>query len=863
LNDKVVETKGLLTYGVGRASFQNVILSLNEVDLSGSASVILPTKDKGPVIEIDISSQDSLDLNALSELFAAGKGSTSKKAASSTFLPETISVPQNMTATSNVYLKDLKYNAIQLKDLKASLSWDDEERAFSASFSDIVDNKVTVDATLDSASQSNSSGKLLLSKPKVTANLTVSAKGKDFISKLMPDAKLSDAVTTILQDPYSFDAEGVTIEPKKVSFGNVSANVYETEFFLSGSYSQPTSASGKPLLSIVAKNESLKADRWLAIMSQGAEPAEAKKPFGEVIASISLPFDLDLALTLEKLGLLDEVYDKVLVDGSLKGDTLNVKTFQIANDAGHNISIDGKIGQLTKLSGVDLNFDFKTTDLPEALSLVNYKKDLPVEIENLALVATANGNAEKLSFVTNVDLLDAKIEAKGWLASALSAPSLQDLSFRLRHANYNELVRHLTSSKKGSLGRRQPVDVYFDVSSKGKSYAISNIQSKLGEMSVLGSLTVDVSNKPSIKGDLSFSDLFVDRFLGKEPSVKGQVHAVSRKEKKGAQDIKWSKNALNLSWMHNFDLSLGVKAKSLSYSPWVFQNADSHITVKDGVFSVDKLEGGLLDGRATLAGQVIIPKQERQPLQVISQGTLSNVNLERFVENASSAKLIRAQGNVSVDYDIKTTGLSPAALIYDLDGKGGINGNNFVFEGFDLAKLSKAMGEPTSSFTENFTGMLDATMSGGKTVFDTLEGGYTITKGSLEFKDVIFDGPDASVKNGGIVNLGLLNIDMVSMIKLKEPADAPPLTIDFKGPLNNPKHTFGKKAAQSYFESQIKGILLNPLLEKLDERNVSSPPSPANQNTDQPAGQQPVEQKRDVRPEDILIKGVIDGLLGQ
>lgn len=249
---------------------------------------------------------------------------------------------------------------------------------------------------------------------------------------------------------------------------------------------------------------------------------------------------------------------------------------------------------------------------------------------------------------------------------------------------------------------------------------------------------------------------------------------------------------------------------------------------------------------------------------------------------------------MSLDTQVSTTGLSPAALVFSLRGKGDAKGNDLLFEGFDLAKLSNLLAQPSSSMTENLTALLDTSMQGGTTSFDTLAASYTISEGVIQFTELKLTGPDAVVTGKGAVNLPLWAIDMTMVITLNEPADAPPLTVSFKGPLDNPGQSFARTAMERYFQDllakEFRNVIgdqleKNGVLPKLEKEGIlpllegtgilpktRTAPAPAPTPTpapepqpvqpEQPATGQaaPEPAPKEARPEDVFM-GVLEGLL--
>jgi hypothetical protein len=175
--------------------------------------------------------------------------------------------------------------------------------------------------------------------------------------------------------------------------------------------------------------------------------------------------------------------------------------------------------------------------------------------------------------------------------------------------------------------------------------------------------------------------------------------------------------------------------------------------------------------------------------------------------------MLKATGDISLNADVTAKGESAAALIGSLNGKGAGEGSKIVFSGFDLARMSRLMMQPNST---NLTDMLNTSMGGvGTTSFDTLATAFDIKNGIIDISDLTLKGKDATVTSPGTVNLPLWTIDMESDIKLAEPANAPPLKVAFRGPLDNPSQTFGKSALDAYVGTALGGKINNLIDKKL------------------------------------------------
>ena len=120
--------------------------------------------------------------------------------------------------------------------------------------------------------------------------------------------------------------------------------------------------------------------------------------------------------------------------------------------------------------------------------------------------------------------------------------------------------------------------------------------------------------------------------------------------------------------------------------------------------------------------------------------------------------------------------------------------------------------------------LLDTSMAGGQTAFETLDGAFVINEGVINFSKLLLTGTAATVSTTGTVNLPLWTMDLENSIQLTEPADAPPLKTSFRGPLDNPGKTLGKSALDSYIGNQVEKAIGDAILDKLQDKGIMAKP---------------------------------------
>lgn len=879
--DKKLAVRGILTVDKKETALRNVNLTYAGVDYTGAMAFAPVREGKAAAIGMSLKASGPVDLDAI-----LPSPSKEKKAAPAGFIPESFVLPSNLTVSAGLSAPSAVYKGVTFTDvkLKGGIAEKKVSGELSAGLSSRGNLQTSFGLTFGSSSKAGKEeGALTLSEPTLTYKTTLKTAGAEEMAKaLMPGLK-SAAWFPLLRGGLSVTAEG-SVKPDSVSVSSGSLSINQTEMAGSGSFRKGASG-GRGALKAEIASESIDLDNWIKVL--GGEKKDSKpSTMGEtvrgVVEKISLPFDLDATVSLKDIRYGDRPYDSFGLLAKLTGGKLELKTLELKDKDGNGILVAGTIGDVKALKDIDLSAQGKTADLKAFLSGLSADvSGLPENVKEAELLSEFKGQADKLSFTANLKALRGSAEVSGALADVLEKPKVSDLTVRLKHPNYVELIRLTNPEFSGGTGIPKTLDVFATMKREGDLYSLDGLEATVGPTRITGEASVDLSDKkPSIAANLQLTDTPLDQLLGHDAGSKGTVKA-QRPVSQQPQDVRWSRDALDMGWMNKFNLVLNATAEKLSYGNWAVSGAVVGVALKDGTMTVSKIDGGMYGGKATLSGKITAPPDPRQPLSFDGKASLQNVSLEALAGSFSGAKTIRAKGNVSLETEVAAAGISPAALVFDLHGKGKADGKELVFEGFDLARLSRTLAQPSSSGTENLTALLDVTMSGGRTAFDKLTAAFTITEGVMNFSDLTLTGPDATVKTLGNINLPLWTVDLNSTIDLVEPADAPDLKVAFKGPLDNPGQTFGKSAMDSYFQQMIGKKLENLLLDKLQEEGIlpgakKQQPAPEPElapsageggQTAQPQTQlqtqkQQKQKPKEIQPEDVLndvLQGILQG----
>ncbi len=808
---KPISLTGILTFKGDNIDYKNVAMNYAGAEVAGSVSLKNLKKQSGNPLDIVLllKADKPVDLDAL---LPAGKKGTGG------FIPETLALPMDMRLKADVTAKSATFKDANFTDMALSLLLG--EKDISGTFKSVTPGQGKIDATYKllaaSVSRTGGGGKIFSDLSLAVDGSAQAGVPQALVKPFVPADALKGA-GNLLTTPASAVYK-VNIKPASANITSATVNILDTNLEIGGSY-QPKKNATRDLLTINISAPSLDGDTWLKRLQPAAQEATAPTPTNKKIdiagmaKKLSLPVDLDASLSLGSLIWHGQSYDKVGFRGRLIGNKLTIDTAGLEATGGNSLTLAGTVGDVTVLKDVDLTIQGKTPDTEKTLQGFKVDtKNMPKGIGPSEVLAEFKGQADNLSFVANAKALKGTMEASGALDDLLAAPKVSNLTVRVKHPNYVELARIFNPNFKSNVAMNKNLDAYTSMTRQGTLYTLKDFQATIGPSTITGQVSFDTAGaRPKLTAELSAGDLALSDIVGYEKKAQANT---------GSDNVRWSRNAINVDWMRKYDADAKLTAKSLTWVNWRMDNAVIEGKLDNGVLALSRLNGGLYGGTMNAQATVTAPADNRAPLAVKSSAKLSNVSLESFVSSFSGAQLVKARGTVNLDTSIETAGVSPAALVFGLKGKGTTTGKDLVFDGFDLARVSRTLAQPSSSLKENVISLLDTSMTGGQTAFEILDGAFTISEGVINFDKLLLAGTAANVSTLGTVNLPLWTIDLENTITLAEPADAPPLKTSFRGPLDNPGKTFGKSALDSYIGNQLQKTLGDAIQDKLQDKGI-------------------------------------------
>lgn len=866
-------SKGILKWDGKDISYQNLHVSAASGSASFTGTSSFKMGKKGTVPKVDIELQADSDVKLDGFIPQLRKTSDDAKGAKG-FVPDEFIMPMDINLSAVLSLGNARYKDADLKDVSLSLSKSGKQISFKAEADADDIGSFSTDTKVDFAKAStvkDAASAVRYSSPIVKSITDVNLIKLAALKKLGAGDALQALPSTVFAEALKAQTD-IEVTPSAVRVKAAAVNIFDSDLKFSGAYKkQEGKAADK--LELFVSSSSLNLDDISAKMGLGDSKKADQKPLSEQVPEslqkLELPFDYDVTVSSKDTIYKLMTHDKLEFHVVRAGERLTLKAGNLINSAeGLKLTMTGSVGNLSELDDLKLNASFETSDWKKTWGKFGGEVDaLPFDTDKAQFITEASGDFKELSFATNVKALSGSFDVSGKVKSVLEKqPEFSDLVFRLRHPNYERLIQAYTPSFYLKPGVKKMIDLYAKVESQGKSYSFSDVKAQIGSLKLDGKIDVSTEGKvPAVTSDLRFDVADIQQFVpGKDTSKKtrssGNRTAGSQKDSTAKPAVRWSRNAINTSWMHKANVDLSLTGNRIDYGLWKFKKPDVHAKIKNGILMVDKFDAEVFGGKTTISAEVKSFPEPRQPISVSGHMNLTNVFLQDLTDAFSGASLVKAKGMVSLDTKLKSSGLSPAALIFDLEGDGKVFSDGVIIHGLDLQKLSDALSNPSSSLGENIDNLLGSATSKGTTEFDGFEAGYKVNEGIVTVAPFALNTPAATVTSGGTINLPLWTIDMKNTVKLTEPKDAPPIEVMFTGPLDKPLKSFGEDILERYIESLIKNKVEEVLFETMIKKGILSPTARPSEGKARDTETEQPQRRQEISPEEALF-GILQNVL--
>lgn len=599
---------------------------------------------------------------------------------------------------------------------------------------------------------------------------------------------------------------------------------------LSGRYDPARGASSKPNVTLQLTSPRLDLDDLMRYFKDGdaaaslknasSAPAAAKDSSAEKgkEAVATLPFNGAFNIRIGDVLYGNQAYKDIVTVFSISGPALKISEFSAAFKPDSKISVQGVVGDVTALQGLDVRVHLNVADVDATLKSMDIEQGFVKKAIGAAqVVADLKGSVDQLSFNADVAAMGYKVSGQGSVREVLQSPVINNVDLTLFHPQFGNAMRVFQPDFRAGSSLQGAMNIATSLSWADGQYRVSKIDGKIGATTIKGDVVFDPKKDqsvPFVKGEFVLGDLVMGGTTEAYKPVVSQPSS-SKSSASSSGEARWSRESIDTAWMRAFDADLVVKARSVSYDLWMFANPSLVIKLDNGVLTVSEAAAGLFGGKALLQGNVESGSNARDPLSMEWHVTASDVDAGKLHSAIVRKKSDTISGTISaLDVKAVSSGVSPASLIYALDGKGHMQGNNLVVKGVDAAQLAQTA---KGSFKPvDRAGSLLSSFKGGQTEFSVFESVFNIDDGIVDFSKIIFDGAKASISGVGQVNLPQWLVDLKISMTVKN-TDIPPFDMSIRGPLDNPAQA-GGAVIENYLRSKVQNKVQKLLGKELEKR---------------------------------------------
>lgn len=670
----------------------------------------------------------------------------------------------------------------------------------------------------------------------------------------------------------SMIGKAIVIEEAAVKFDGTSLR-------LAGRYDPPAKSDQKGALNVTLTSPRIDLDDLARDFGKEttAAPTNDSKPSAQKAADvketakgINLPVDATVDVNVGEVVYQGQSYTNVAVKGALKADKLDITNLSLGMKPSATLSANGSIGALSSLSGIDMTAKVSTSDTDALLKALKVEqKAIKKPIGAGSVTADLTGSIEKLGFDATVQAMEFQIAAKGTVDKPLEKPIINSVDLQVNHPQFVNAMRTLQPSFDAGPSLRGPLNVGTAISWADNKYHAGAIKGKIGTTDVNGDIYFDSgAGKPSITGQLNFGALVLGNGAGASSAAPAGKGGAAPGQQTQSAESRWSREAIDVSWMNNFNADIAIKAQSLVYDLWNLTQPSLAFKLQNGTLDIAEAKAGLFGGTASITGQVKAGASVKDPLSMNWVVTTDNLNANQLHSAIVRKRSDFINGTINnFDMNMSSAGVSPAALVYALTGKGSMDGKNLIVKGIDAAQLAQTAKGSYKPLER--AGSLLTTFQSGQTEFSEFNAAFDIQNGVVQFSKIFFDGPKASIEGTGNVNLPQWTVDLKNKMTVKG-TDIPPFDIAIKGPLDNPAQA-GGAVIEDYLRSKVENKVQKLIGKELEKRfgipQADSTPATAGEVQPTPTATddaaQPVEpapQEQD--PEKVMKKEAIKALEG-
>ena len=488
------------------------------------------------------------------------------------------------------------------------------------------------------------------------------------------------------------------------------------------------------------------------------------------------------------------------VSGRVSGDLGSVTLDSRITLPGAEAQFKGVVTGLAGTAAIDAEISLVTDSL-SALAR-RFGAALPSKADGpFSLNGRVKGDVAAAVVDLTLAALGGEIRIDGALENLLASPRI-DLALAASHPDFVALAESLSDGVRFEI--RDLGEVRLRAKLAGDLYAlrIEGIDALLGPSQIAGAITARFDGaKPAFEAELTAGEFVADMFLA---AVAGGGGAAGSATGGGGPAERWSRDAIDLSGMHGFDLKLRLTSKALSLRKYRFEDVTLRLALADGVLDVEELSGRLY-GAATLLRARLAATT---PPTLGVSFSLEGADMRALMIDAAGLDAVSGRLDLAGQFDSR--GRSEFELISALQGEATLAVRDGMIEGIDLGRLNNRLANIDSGV--DLIALIGGALSGGATAIHSLDGRLVASGGVLRSDDLraVLEGGEGRATLS--VDLPRWQLALNSEFRLSGHPKAPPVGLLLMGPIDNPEREIRDQALREYVAGKVVSVGVRKLL---------------------------------------------------
>lgn len=507
--------------------------------------------------------------------------------------------------------------------------------------------------------------------------------------------------------------------------------------------------------------------------------------------SLLAGFDANVDGSLQGLTWRGQPMSEVSFSATLQDGEATIHKFSVGDLGGASANLSGVVDELGGAPTGQLAFDMRGPELERVLRVASPALATGRSYGAFSLGGGMQYDKDTITIDTDLHVLDGYLHVVGDIARPSGT---LDLGFELDHPSFAALVRNFRPLYQPPADPGA-VKLTGRLAGDRHRFSLEQLALAIGQGTLSGTLGVDLSGaRPQLDADLSAGDWTIDRLLSErqaaaidrrldEAAPRPGILLAEARTPRPAKPDPWSEAPIDLGLLRRADLALKLAAHSLAYDGWRLDAPKVAAAVKDGVLTLQQLDGRLFGGSLAASGT----------LDATAAPTVQARVALKDADFKAALGTGLLDGHFDLEASLASAGASEAELVARASGDAALESRGGSVAGVDL----KAVDEALQSHSRDLLALLRGG-AGGRTEFSSLAGHFRLAGGVASSDDLRLVA--AGGQGSATLRLDLPKWTMASRVELalSGAPDAPPLVMRLDGPIDAPRTIFEVNALEQY-----------------------------------------------------------------